>query len=165
MAKLGVTSVPYLEAEILFQQKNWAEAIPKLEKARAVLRAESQFTAKISLMLAECYDRVGYDEKSLDALRQVADGERGPESARLAYGRALARADKLGQAIGILSAMTGRDPELRLELTGLLIQKTSRQPTEQRNWPDVEQQLREAEKALPQDVESLALLRLDVLAA
>ncbi len=56
---LGDTYVPYLEAEILFQQKKWAEAIPKIEMARAVLRAAPQLAAQLNLMLAECYGRVG----------------------------------------------------------------------------------------------------------
>ena len=61
---LGDTYVRYLEAEILFQRQKWTEAIPKIETARAVLRADAQLTSQLNLMLAECYGRVGSDENS-----------------------------------------------------------------------------------------------------
>ena len=90
---------------------------------------------------------------------------RAPESARIELARALGRLGKLDQAIAILLPLAERKPELRLDLVRLLIQKTSRQPRDQRSWPEVERHLREAEKALPQAVESLDLLRVDLLAA
>ena len=46
-----------------------------------------------------------------------------------------------------------------------MIQKASRSPRDQQNWQEVERNLREAEKALPQAVEPLTLLRVDMLAA
>ena len=62
-------------------------------------------------------------------------------------------------------AMASGHPEWRLDRVRLLLQKTVRQPRDRRNWPEVEHYLREAEKVLPQDAESVALLRLDILAA
>ncbi len=116
-------------------------------------------------MLAECYGRVGDEEQRLDALRQAAEGDRGPESARLELAQALVRSGKLDQAVTILLPVADRRPEWRLDLVRLLLQRTIRQPEDQRNWPEVERSLREAEKALPRSVESLTLLRLDMLAA
>ncbi len=133
--------------------------------ARAVLGADPQLTVQLDLMLAECYGRVGDDEQRLDALRQAAEGDQGPESARIELAQALARSGKLDQAVTILLPLAMRKPEWRLDLVRLLIQKASRQPRDQRNWQEVERHLREAEKALPQAVEPLALLRLDMLAA
>ena len=57
------------------------------------------------------------------------------------------------------------NPELRLDVIGLLIQKTSRQLRDQRNWQVVDQQLREAEILLPKAVASLTLLRVEMLTA
>ena len=79
--------------------------------------------------------------------------------------RSLARSDKLDQSIALLLPIVQRMPELRLELVRLLIQKTSRQPREQRNWQDVEHALTQAEKALPRETEPLMLLRVDLLLA
>ena len=38
-----------------YSAKKWAKAIPKIETARAVLRADPQLAAQLNLMLAECY--------------------------------------------------------------------------------------------------------------
>jgi cellulose synthase operon protein C len=91
---LGDSFVPYLEARVLFQQKKWAEAIPNMENTRAVLRTDPRITTQLNLMLAECYDRLDSTEQRLEALRQVADRDRGPESARIARAEALARSGK-----------------------------------------------------------------------
>jgi len=163
----GDTLVRYLEARILFRQKRWVEAIPRIEMARAVLKADPQLTAQLNLMLAECYSRVGSVEQRLDALRQAAAGGRAPEAARIEFAQALARSGKLDQALAILLPLADRKPELRLDLVRLLIRKTSRQRSDQRNWPEVDRQLRDAAKALPQSVhvEALTLLRADLLTA
>ena len=55
--------------------------------------------------------------------------------------------------------------QLRLDLVSILVQKASRTPRDPRTWQDVERHLRAAEKALPQAVEPLALLKVDMLAA
>ena len=164
-AGLGDTLVRYLEAKILYQRKQWAEAIPRLETARAVLKSLPQLAVPLSLMLAECYSHVGSDEQRMDALRQAVEGVRAPESTRIEFGRSLARSGKLDQALTTLIPLAGSKPELRLDLVRLLIQKTIRQPGDQRNWQEVERYLREAEKALPQAVEPLTFLRVDMLAA
>ncbi|MGA2700263.1 MAG: tetratricopeptide repeat protein [Isosphaeraceae bacterium] len=164
-AGFGDTLVRFLEAESLFQRKEWKEAIPRLEMARAVLQAEPQLVTQLNLMLAECHGRTGDEEQRLDALHQAAEGDRGPESARLELAQALVRSGKLDQAVTILQPMASSKPEWRLDLVRLLVQRTIRQPEDRRNWPEVERSLREAEQALPQSAESLTLLRLDVLTA
>ena len=62
-------------------------------------------------------------------------------------------------------AVAGTNPEWRLDLVRLLLQKTVRQPRDRRDWPEVEQRLSEAEKAMGGPVEPVVLLRLEVLAA
>ncbi|MFI5457357.1 MAG: tetratricopeptide repeat protein [Isosphaerales bacterium] len=164
-AGLGDTSVRYLEARILFQQQKWAEAIPKLEMARAVLKSDSGMTSQLNLMLADCYKRQGSDEQRLDALRQAAESEQSSGSARVELARALAQSGKLDQALVILLPLAERQPELTLEIVRLLIQKTLRQPGDRRDWREIEQRLLQTEKARPQDVEALTFLRVDMLAA
>ena len=134
--------------------------------ARAVLGADPRLTVKLDLMLAECFGQLGSDDQRLDALRRVAEGDRSvgirPHRARSGN-----RADPVisTRRSRLLSPLADRRPELRLDLVRLLIQKTSRQPRGQRDWREAERYLREAEKALPQAVESLTLLRVDLLAA
>jgi cellulose synthase operon protein C len=71
----------------------------------------------------------------------------------------------LDQAITTMLPLAVSKSEWRLDLVRLLLQKAIRQPRDQRNWLEVERQLREAEQSLPQAVEQLTMLRLDVLAA
>ena len=98
-AGLGDTLVRYLEAQVLFRRKKWAEAIPQIEMARAVLKSVPRLAVPLNLMLAECYSHMGSDEQRLNALRQAADGDQAPESVRIEFARALARAGKLDQAV------------------------------------------------------------------
>ncbi|MGA8349109.1 MAG: hypothetical protein WB773_15080 [Isosphaeraceae bacterium] len=115
--------------------------------------------------MAECYGRVGAEEHRLDALRLLVESDRAPDSARVELARSLARSDKLDQSIAMLLPIVERKPELRLDLVRLLIQKTSRQPRDQRNWQEVERALVQAEKALPRETEKLVLVRVDLLLA
>jgi tetratricopeptide (TPR) repeat protein len=107
---------------------------------------------------------MGSDELRLEALQQAAEGDGGPESVRIEFVRSLVRSGKLNQALPILLLLVDRQPGLRLDVVRLLIQKVSRQPRDQRNWQEVERQLRAAEKALAPG-EALTLLRADLLAA
>ena len=115
--------------------------------------------------MAECYGRVGAEEHRLDALRLLVESDRAPDSARVELARSLTRSDKLDQSIAMLLPIVERKPELRLDLVRLLIQKTSRQPRDQRNWQEVERALVQAEKALPRETEKLVLVRVDLLLA
>ena len=101
-------------------------------------------------MLAECHGRLGSDEQRLEVLQRAAEGEQGRTTARLELVRALAQSGQLDQAIETLSpmAIAGSNPEWRLDLVRLLLQKTVRQPRDRRNWPEVERHLGEAEKAM-----------------
>ncbi len=165
---LGDTLVLYLDALILVELQDWQNAIPALERARAVLAAERQLrqlTLQLDLMLAECYERTGDAEERLDALSQAAAGDRGSESARIRLASTLARSGKLSQAATVIQPLATRKPEWRLDLARLLVRRTICQPRDQQNWAEVEQALIEAEKALPQAAEPVMLLRCESLAA
>jgi cellulose synthase operon protein C len=165
-AGMGDTLVRYLEAKMVFQSQKWAEAIPKIEMAGAVLKSVPRVAVPLNLMLAECYRHVGSDEQRLNALRQAAaEGDRAPESVRIEFARALAQAGKLDQALIVLLPLAEHKPELRLDVVALLIQKASRPPRDPLNWNDVERQLRAAEKALPGAVAELTFLKVDMLVA
>ncbi len=164
-AGFGESLVRYLEAQILYQRKQWSEAIPRIETARNLLRSIPRFETPLNLMLVECYSHVGADEQRLEALRQAAAGGRSPESARIELGQSLARAGKLDEAIAVFLPLAERKPELRPDLVSILIQKASRTPRDPRAWQEVERQLKQAEKTLPQAAEPLTLLRADMLAA
>jgi predicted Zn-dependent protease len=164
-AGLGDTLVKYLEAAISCKEQKWAEAIPKIEMARALLGANARLLVQLNLMLAECYRQIGDDEQRLDALQQAAEGDREDGSARVKLAEELARLGKLDRAVGILLPLAERSPEWRLDLARLVFQRAIRQPRHQRNWKEVEQYVQQAETARSQDVEPIVLLRVDVLIA
>ena len=89
-AGLGDTLVRYLEAQILYQRKQWAEAIPKIETARALLKSLPQLEAPLNLWLVECYSHVGAEEQRLEALRVAAESKTARGSTRAEFARALA---------------------------------------------------------------------------
>ena len=78
---------------------------------------------------------------------------------------ALARSGNFDEALTTLAPLVARNPERRLDLARLLLQRAMRQPTERRNWQQVEQSLKQAEIALPHAVEPIVLMRLDMFAA
>jgi len=162
-AGLGEGYVGYLEGRVLFQRKQWAEAIRRLETARNALRSDARLTAVVDVILVECYGRVGDQERRLAALRQAAEGTRAPESLRIELGRAIARTGKSDEALAVLLPLVARRPELRLDILRLSIQKNLMLPQHQRRWQAVERQLDEAQKVLPSAVEDITALRADVL--
>ncbi len=165
LRRLGLADgyAQYLDGRVSMANQRWDGAIKSLESARALFGADATITPRINLMLADCYGRVGAQEHRLDALRQLVESDRAPDSARVELARSLARSDKLDQSIAILLPIVERKPELRLDLVRLLIQKTSRQPRDQRNWQEAEHALVQAEKALPREIEKLVILRVDLL--
>ena len=155
----------FLEAELLVQKQRWAEAIARIERDRAVLRSFPRLAARLDLMLADGYGRMGADELRLDALRRAAEDDRGPESARIELARGLSASGQADRAIGIVATAAVRSPERRLDLIRLLIERTSRLPADRRDWLEVESQLRAAERALPGAAGPLTLLQAAMLVA
>ena len=70
---------------------------------------------------------------------------------------------RLDQALTNFTSLAERRPELRLNIARLLIEKTLRRPGQERNWQVAEQAVQEAQKARPEAIQSLTLLRADLL--
>src|SRR5271157_311914 len=157
------TYVRYLDARIEVKEKRWDKAISKIEPALAVMKADPTITTQLYLMLAECYTGLGWEEKRLAALRNAGEGPTGSAAARLALARSLTESGKVDEALSILVLLADGKPELRFEIARLSIQKTLRQPVDQRNWAEVEKRLNEAEKTRPEDKEVATMLRADML--
>ena len=143
--------------------KRWDKAISKIESALAVMKADPRISMQLYLMLADCYTGLGWEEKRIAALRNASEGPNGSEAARLALARSLTESGEVDEALAILVPLADGKPELRFEIARLWIQKTLRQPVNQRNWAVVEKRLSEAEKARPEDKEVATLLRVDML--
>lgn len=155
----------YLQGRILAARGQWTEATRLLERARPMLEHQPRTLAQADALLARCYretnDLVRHaaacarlaaaDPKSPSALLSLA-------SAELMVGHVARAAEKYREAI----ALPGTPPEARLHLARLLVQWQSQGGTG--SWDEVENLLKDAEKAQPGTVE-VALLRAEALAA
>ena len=155
----------YLDGRVSMARQRWDEAISSLESARAVLVADRMTTPRINLIWPSATD--AWAPRSIAWMPSgcLSRAIGPPTLPRVELARSLARSDKLDQSIAMLLPIVERKPELRLDLVHLLIQKTSRQPRDQRNWQEVERALVQAEKALPRETEKLVLVRVDLLLA
>ena len=127
------------------------------------MKADPRISMQLYLMLADCYTGLGWEEKRIAALRNASEGPNGSEAARLALARSLTESGEVDEALAILVPLADGKPESRFEIARLWIQKTLRQPVNQRNWAEVEKRLSKAEKARPEDKEVATLLRVDML--
>lgn len=163
-----------LEAEIKMQQGDFAKAINDIEAAQAIFKSLPDMTARLNLLLADCYNHTGAGEQRLAALQNAVAGGADAEGSQLELARALTLSNGPGevdQALKILRTLADKRPELELEITRLLLRRTLDQPKEQRDWKAVEQQLANSRKLLssdkkrPEIEEALTLISADVLVA
>jgi tetratricopeptide (TPR) repeat protein len=161
------TLVRYLEASKAMKRGDWDKAIPELEAARVALRTDEEYASlypRANLMLAECYRRLNRDEEALGAQRLASERPDSAESNRLDLAFTLSRMGQLDEALKIFQELATKQPELRIPIARIMIQKTLRLPREQRNWAPVKQQVAEVERAALKSPGELTLLKADLLA-
>jgi len=157
----------YLEGRVGASRGRWAEAIPLLEKARALLAGTPAFadlTIQADLLLARGYEWLGNPEQQLAACRRALalDPHWAPALAEQAQalevlGRTDASIDAYRQVLPQVPAVVG-------PLTRLLIARNLRKPADGRDWGEVQTLLGQAEKAAP-DILETPLLWADLLVA
>ena len=167
LQKLGLTDgyVYNLEARVAMTRRKWTLAISKFESARSLLAADPAILSVINLQLVECYSHTGEKEKQVAALRRAASGGTTAAAAGRLLAESMESEGRLDEAVKLHASLVEKRPESRLDLVRLLIKKNLRLPQPQRRWQEVEQRLRESEKATPSAVEDLTRTRADLLAA
>jgi tetratricopeptide (TPR) repeat protein len=159
--------VTYLEARVLVAQRQWKEAVRKLNAARALLASDPTFPGRLSLMLAECLTKTGDESTGQAALRQAA---RSPEesirtSAQQMLARTLEDAGVLDEALSEYALLAKTRPEAAIDVARLSIKSTRRLPRGRQQWSEAERRVKDAERAVPSATADLALLRADLNAA
>ena len=165
---LSQTIVRVLDAQKLMVNKKWPEAIKEIEGVKPLYKSVTGMRAQLDLMLAECHSRMGSEEQRVAALQQAVDEGASSESARLELARALIRSEEYDEALRYLEPMADQRPELQIDVTEVRLQRTLRQPKNARQWSQVEDSLRRAEKSLgqrPEYDQKLTLLRANLYAA
>jgi tetratricopeptide (TPR) repeat protein len=158
----------YLQGRLLFARKEWAEAARCFERARPSLEATPEVAQQIDLALGRCYEQLADPGRQLDAYKRLA--QRAPTSVAARLGRAVAEAS-LGHVNNAIAQyrealqLPDAPPEARTDLVQLLIVRNlERGDRTAAAWKDVEDALRDAEKAQPDNVE-VVLLRAHALTA
>jgi tetratricopeptide (TPR) repeat protein len=160
--------VDHLEARLLLKEVGRRpEAVQRLEKARALMATVpglADLTKQADLLLAESYERLGNPERQLAACRRALALDPRSVPARLGQAVALLTLGRANEALEAYRAVAPQWPEARGAVARLMLARNLRLPEGQRRWPEVDQALDEAERAMPGAAE-VTTLRADALAA
>jgi len=162
-AKLNEGRLRHLEALVRFREEKWAEAAGLLNGARGLLAGDPPMVERSELLLAECLGRLGDEPGRLAALERAAKAGDG-QLARAALAEALEEAGRLDEAIRIHLELQSTRPESRFDEVRLRIARASRRPTSAGEWDQIENRLKQAESALPDEARLAAALRAEILA-
>lgn len=160
--------VDYLEARLLANQRKYAEALARLEKARARLANADDgkgLTIRADLLLAQCHERLGNPERQLAALRRALSLEPNLAPAQLAQAAALRSLGRSEEALDLLRKLAPKVPEAKIEFARLLHTQTLNASDERHRWAEVDQALDQAATEPTTDSVEVALLRAEGLAA
>ncbi|WP_406695911.1 tetratricopeptide repeat protein [Singulisphaera sp. Ch08] len=166
-AEIFQPAVDYLEARLLLNEGEWAEALRRLEKARALMANVpdlKSLTAQADLLLARCYEQLGNPEQQLAASRRALTLEPRLVRAHLSQASALLTLGRADEALEEFRKVAPEAPEARIEVARLLLARNLRLPEGQRRWSEVDKALGEAEHAVA-DLAEVTLLRAEALAA
>ena len=170
--KLQSTSYPkilleYLDARIVFAEKNWAEASRRFEKIRPSLSVGPALLMQVDLCLGYCYGQLHNVDQQIRSYQRVlaSDPFNGPArqgltDALLASGRV----DEAVQEYYNLIQMKKVPPSGLITFASLLIRQNLQQSSDEQNWNQVDKIIDQAEKANP-DADQIPLLRTEVLNA
>ena len=159
--------VKYYTAMYHLQKNNFLKARQNLLALRGRKELPPDFTARVNVLLAECYRHLGDSELEQDAIRRAHGANSENLAAKLLWIANLVKQGTIDEAIKEYQALVERAPEVRLSLTGLLrvrlslaqllIARNRRRPESQRDWSEVKRVIDDAAKAAPQSVDPVIL--------
>jgi tetratricopeptide (TPR) repeat protein len=155
----------YLQARLLVHERRWAEAASLFEHARTLMGAQPDLAVQVNLYLGQCYEQLEEPSQMLSAYQRVREVDPDSVAALLGVAAAEWSMQRLDSAHATYMQLVKRDriPDKGwLDLARLEIQRQflSVRP----NWDDVEKDLDEAEKRLPNSTEA-TLLRAEMYLA
>ncbi len=157
--------VDLLEARLLLDEGRRAEAVPLLERTRALMSAVpalGELVKQADLLLAENYEQLGNPDRQLAACRRVLERDGPSLPARFYQAKALLTLGRNEEALAAYAQLAPAIPAAHLTVAELMLDRLLRLPEEKRQWLVLDKVLDEAERALPDSVEVL-ILRADVL--
>ncbi len=173
MEKLNLLPVypEYYRARILVMERNWRDAAEIFERLRMIPRKPAVMGRQIQLLLGMCYEQLGQPDRQMEAYERLLASEPNLLAARIGLATALYRAGRneraLEEHLRVLKAL-GLDQfikfrQLRTNLYQLLVWHTTRLPTEQRDWSDVERLVDKIREIPDLDPVEASLLQADLM--
>jgi tetratricopeptide (TPR) repeat protein len=167
MPEYSPARLSYWDSRLLMERKQWAEAAPRLERARVDLAGLSTWTKRIDMALGSCYERLGDSDRQLAIYRRLAAQDPACGQARLGLGAALLALGRVGEAMGEYRQMV-KLPHVPeggwTELGRALLIRNLQLPPEEQDWQEIEPVLQQAACQSANSV-PVVLLRADILAA
>jgi tetratricopeptide (TPR) repeat protein len=157
----------YLDGRVAASRGRWAVAIPRLEKARALLAGNPAFadlTMQSDLLLARGYEWLATPEQQLAACSRALALDPNWSPALLEQAQALEVLGRPDESIEAYRKLLPRVPAAVGPLTRLLIARNLRKAAGERDWSEVQTLLEQAERASP-DVLETPLLWAELLGA
>ena len=148
----------YLNARILYFQKNWAKARGLFEGLLPVLEGNpylDQLRRSSYLFLGECCRQLGDTKKSLEYSNRAYRSNTALQAANpLAEGQILRQEGKLNEAIAHFKQLLTNNPDIiqvYIELMPLLVRRELQKEAPQRNWSEADEILAKAIEIRPND--------------
>lgn len=138
--------VGYLTARIHVLESKWAEASRELEGVAGELKLWPLLYKDAQLRLAQCYIRLGREDWAVGAYRAALDVDPEFTPARLGLADQLRNQGRIDEAIVELRRLQQRPDapaHIDAELLRLAILKTLGLPSAERNWTNIDAELRE----------------------
>jgi predicted Zn-dependent protease len=159
-------TVAYGEGLVLMRQGRWHEASAALERAAHGPGLSGPVCGRAFLNLARCYERAGYEDLQLAAMRAavVASPTVPTRSALASLLLAASRSDEAAAQYRALVSLPGAPDDAWTRLARALLRRNRALSPRQRNWNEVARALDRAAKA-PGQAGAVAVLRADLLLA
>ena len=157
--------VGYLEARMMVANKQWNQAV---EKLNIIIPLLAPFTPEISrkanLMLAFCHERLGDASASYDVYRDLAKNDPTSTQFMVELARSLESQGRREEALQQYRLVIDKTVDVRLAIARLLIRQNLTLPVAARDWREVDASLDELAKEAP-DEPRVSVLRAEVLLA
>lgn len=159
MQRLGFhpAQLDYLQARKLVNQKDWANAVKQLEKARPDLSLSPTLAMQADYLIGQCYAELGDLEKQYQAYRRAVASKHDWVAASAALAATQAAMGKVDDALETYRRVAKDVPEAKVVVARLLLQKTMAAPDADRSWQPVEEALGEADRAAPNSPDVVVL--------
>ncbi len=153
----------FMRGRLLMSQKNWKAAINAFEISLGFSHDDPNISSRARVCLALCRRETGDDVAAMDAYRSLVQANPDFEGGRLGMASAYLRADQIPLAIAEYRQLLHVEgvPEF---LANLMIRHILSQPTQSRDWSEVEELLRNTNPFVTDEVQRI-LLQADLLFA